>query len=505
MGELRAGAAHDGAGDAGARSPGAPDPHLARDLVALRRLVDEGRLVDGRGLLGIEIEFHLIDALGAPARRNTDVLTALEDDTHDLQPELAQFNIELNLPPVPLDRAPLATTRARIDAAVASIAAVDPPMTALAIGVLPTLRARDLDIAAISERPRYHALNASIMAARGGAFDVHIDGQAGQDALQLRCTTILLEAAATSLQIHLDLPADGLVAAWNTAQAIAAIQVALGANAPLLLGHALWHETRIPLFEQVIDVRGPADTRLGTPPRVWFGARWIHHPAELFEENVAHFGSLLAHTPAPDDPDTVTHPDDASLAALVLHNGTVWRWNRPVFSLIDGRPNLRLENRVLAAPPTSVDATADIALFLGLVAGLRERADRLTTSMPFGVAERNFRRAARAGIGASIEWPTANGLRTVPVAALVRDELCDVARAGLSSLGVPESEASAALEIIAARATNRRNGATWQLAAFAHERTVNGAVEASRRVVQRYRELQAGSRPVHDWPVPGAR
>lgn len=505
MGELHAGAARKGAGDAGASSPHAPDAHLARDLVALRRLVDEGRLVDGRGLLGIEIEFHLIDALGAPARRNADVLAALEAGPHDLQPELAQFNIELNLPPVPLDSAPLATTRACIDAAVAAIAAVDPPMTALAIGVLPTLSARDLDLAAISERPRYHALNAGIMAARSGAFDVHIDGRDDQDALQLRCTTILLEAAATSLQIHLDLPAEGLVAAWNTAQAVAAIQVALGANAPLLLGHALWHETRIPLFEQVIDVRDPADAHLGTPPRVWFGSRWIDHPAALFEENVAHFGPLLAHTPTPDDTGIVTHQDDTTLAALVLHNGTVWRWNRPVFSVIDGRPNLRLENRVLAAPPTTVDATADIALFLGLVAGLREGADRLTTSLPFGVAEQNFRRAARDGIGANIEWPGSHGLRAVPVAQLVRDELLEVAAAGLDALGVPESEASSALDVIAGRATRSRNGATWQLAAFAHERTLHGPVEASHRVVQRYRELQADGGPVHDWPVPGAR
>jgi len=273
VGRLRGGTGLDGASDTEAHDPDALDPRLAQDVVPLRSMIDEGRLVDGRGLLGVEIAFQLVDAVGAPVQRNAAVLAALEGDAHDLQPELAQFNIELNLPPVPLDRAPLATIRARIDAAVASIAAVDPPMTALAIGTLPTLTARDLDLAAISERPRYHTLNASIMAARGGAFDVHIDGQDGEDALQLHCTTILLEAAATSLQIHVDLPADGLVAAWNTAQAIAAIQVAIGANAPLLLGHALWHETRIPLFEQVVDVRSPADVQLGTPPRVWFGAR----------------------------------------------------------------------------------------------------------------------------------------------------------------------------------------------------------------------------------------
>jgi hypothetical protein len=274
--------------------------------------------------------------------------------------------------------------------------------------------------------------------------------------------------------------------------------VAITANSPYLFGHDLWDETRIPLFEQVIDDRTPAEVLAGAPPRVWFGARWIDHPADLFAENVAHFGQLLAHPPGAADGRT---RDDPALAALTLHNGTVWRWNRPVFALIDGRPTVRLENRVLAAPPSAVDATADIALFLGLVAGLRDRAD-LIAALPFEVAGQNFRRAARDGIGATIDWPSHGRLREVPVTLLVRDELLAVAADGLDALGVPRSEADPALAIIAGRAATGRNGATWQVAALTAERAAGAGDDAPRRVVQRYRALQDDGAPAHTWPIP---
>ena len=41
-----------------------------------------------------------------------------------------------------------------------------------------------------------------------------------------------------------------------------------------------------------------------------------------------------------------------SLAELRLHNGTIYRWNRPVYDVVDDVPHLRVENRVLGAGPT---------------------------------------------------------------------------------------------------------------------------------------------------------
>jgi hypothetical protein len=496
---------------------------LDSELAQLRDLIDAGRLLDGRDLVGVEVEFHLIDAEGRPSPCNAEVLHAIADGPHDVQTELARFNVELNLPPTSLRDAPLTTIGTEIDAARAAMCLAVPGTAAVTIGILPTITHGDISSSVISDRGRYHELDASIMQARGGTIDVDIDGLGagtGDERLRVATDTVLLEAAATSLQVHLDLPADGFVDAWNAAQAIAALQVAVAANAPILLGHRLWHETRIPLFEQLIDVRTPAE-RAGIdgpaiPPRVWFGARWIEHPADLFLENLTHFrrplvGRELIEGPEPEyrgtedraagaGPDGHGAPD---LDALVLHNTTVWRWNRPVYAVHAGRPSLRMENRVLSAPPTSIDGCADIALFLGLVAGLREHAQELTSELSFDDAAANFRRAARDGLGAELRWPGHSG--PVDTTALLRGGLLDVAAEGLDVLGVPSSESGPALDIIAERVGSSRNGAAWQLATLAEEEERHDRATALRRMLQRYRDLQQEGMPVHRWPSPSSR
>jgi gamma-glutamyl:cysteine ligase YbdK (ATP-grasp superfamily) len=480
---------------------------LDDELTLLTELIDEGRLTDGAGLVGVELELHLIDADGRPSRRNDAVLEGLARTPYDVQSELARFNVEVNLPPVALDREPLETIRRDLDQARVAASAVVPGTTAVSIGTLPTLGRGDVGTDAISQRGRYHELDSHIMAARGGTIDLDIDGRdAGGEQLQVALPSIALEAAATSLQVHLDLPADGFPAAWNIAQAIAAVQVAVAANAPLLLGRRLWHETRVPLFEQLIDVRrsDQRDPRSPSalPPRVWFGERWITHPADLFEENLRYFRAALVEDHAAGDLDTDPEaaPADIRLASLVLHNGTVWRWNRPVYAAIDGRPTLRIENRVLSASPSAIDAAADAALFIGLVAGLREEVDALTARMPFEDAEHNFRAAARHGLAAPLRWPGVSG----PTSAgeLLADHLIEVAADGLARLGVPGTEAGGALDVIAARASEGRNGATWQLATLAHEELAHDRRTALERMLLRYRDLQAEGEPVHRWPWP---
>lgn len=474
---------------------------LDDELGRLRDVVDGGRLADGSGLVGVEVEFHLIDELGRPASRNDAVLTAAADGPFDLQTELGRFNVELNLPPVALTAEPLAAIRRGIDGAQALLSDVVADTSAVTIGTLPTLAHDDVGTEAISARGRYHELDANIMAARDGAIELDIDGTgACGDRLQVTVHSVLLEAAATSLQVHLDLPSDGFVPAWNVAQAIAALQVAVSANSPLLLGRALWHETRIPLFEQLIDIRTATerDPTVGTPlpPRVWFGDRWIDHPADLFAENLARFRRPLI------DGDVAEDEDPLALSALRLHNGTVWRWNRPVYAVHAGRPTLRIENRVLSASPTSVDATADLALFVGLIAGLRDDVARLTSALPFADAAANFRDAARHGFGARMRWPGVGG--DTRACDLLADGLIEIASAGLDAVGVAGSASGPALDVIAGRVSEGRNGATWQLATLAEEEERHDRATALHRMLLRYRDLQAEGEPVHRWPFPRA-
>jgi len=470
------------------------------ELARLRDIIDGGRLADGRGLVGVEVEFQLIDDTGRPAARNDAVLAAIADGPHDLQTELGRFNVELNLPPVALDAAPLTSISRGIDDARIALSSAVADTSAVTIGTLPTLGHDDVGASIISARGRYHELDANIMAARDGAIDIDIDGtDACGDRLEVTVHSVVLEAAATSLQIHLDLPADGLVPAWNVAQAVAALQVAVSANSPLLLGRALWHETRIPLFEQLIDIRSPTErdptVNGAIPPRVWFGDRWITHPADPFAENLARFRRPLIDSHASED-------DALALSALTVHNSTVWRWNRPVYAVIGGRPTLRIENRVLSAPPSSADGAADVALFAGLVAGLRDDADGLTARMPFTDAAANFRAAARHGLGARLRWPGITG--GALACDLLADGLIEVASDGLDALGVAGSESGPALDVIAGRASEGRNGTTWQLATLAYEEQRHDRATALHRMLLRYRDLQAEGGPVHRWPVPSA-
>jgi hypothetical protein len=434
------------------------------------------------------------------------VLAGLADGPFELQSELARFNLEVNLPPVALDDSPLSTIRDQLESARRAASSVAAGTTAVSIGTLPTIEACDITPEAISDRGRYHELDEHIVAARGGAIRLDIDGRdAGGERLEVALGSIALEAAATSLQVHLDLPADGLPAAWNVAQAIAAVQIAVAANSPILLGRTLWHETRVPLFEQLIDVRTTDERARGEqPPRVWFGERWISHPAELFAENLAHFrASLVAATP-----DRAPRADSDALSALVLHNGTVWRWNRPVYAAPrsdpgghrNGSPTLRIENRVLSAPPTARDAAADAALFIGLVAGLRDDVEALTSQLSFADAETNFRSAARHGLAAPLRWPGADS--AVTAGELLADRLIEIASDGLASLGVAGHESGPALDIIAARASEGRNGATWQLATLHEEELHHDRRTALQRMLLRYRDLQAEGEPIHHWPWP---
>ena len=240
------------------------------------------------------------------------------------------------------------------------------------------------------------------------------------------------EAACTSTQFHVQTSPDSFAEYWNASQAICAIQLALGANSPYLLGKELWRETRIPLFEQSTDTRAEELKAQGVRPRVWFGERWINSVFDLFEENVRYFPALL---PITDDEDPLAVLEDGgtpTLSELRLHNGTIYRWNRPVYDIAGGVPHLRVENRVLAAGPTVADTVANAAFYFGLVRALAESERPLWSQMSFSAAEENFHVAAQHGIDAQIYWP---GVGQVRATELTLRRLLPLAREGLADVG----------------------------------------------------------------------
>jgi hypothetical protein len=231
---------------------------------------------------------------------------------------------------------------------------------------------------------------------------------------------------------------------------------------------------------------------------VWFGERWINSIFDLFEENVRYFPALL---PIIDDEDPLESLEEGrtpKLAELRLHNGTIYRWNRPVYDVVDGMPHLRVENRVLPAGPTVADTMANAAFYYGLVRTLAEHERPLWSQMSFSAAEENFHVAARQGIEAHLYWP---GLGQVPATELVVRRLLPMARAGLDAWGVRDEESDRLLGIIEQRCLTERNGASWFVDRF-HSRAGEGdadRLDALRTTLNEYRGHMHTNDPVHAW------
>src|SRR6188472_1771789 len=365
------------------------------------------------------------------------------------------------------------------------------------IGILPTIGEEHLNADAFSPSPRYQLLNEQIFAARGE--DLHI-AIAGVERLQTYADTIAPEAACTSVQLHQQVDPAAFPAHWNAAQAIAGPQVALGANSPFFFGKELWRETRIALFEQATDTRPEELRAQGVRPRVWFGERWITSIFDLFEENVTYFPALLPVCEEEDPVEVLARGDIPRLQELRLHNGTIYRWNRPIYDTVRGRPHLRVENRVLPAGPTVIDILANAAFYYGLIQVLTTQDRPIWSQMSFSTAEENFHTGARDGIDANVYWP---GVGEVPVTELVLRRLLPMAHEGLTNWGVAAADRDRLLGVIEQRCLKGVNGASWQAAAFhkLYEDDRLDRTDALRAMTVRYRELMHSNEPIHSWPV----
>ncbi|MFE1287276.1 glutamate--cysteine ligase [Streptomyces sp. NPDC058751] len=475
---------------------------LRQCLTGLERLLEEKRFDRPKNLMGLEIELNLAGPDGMPRMMNGQVLERIA--SRDFQTELAMFNLEVNIAPHRLggrvfDRL---AEEIRTSLAYAHRKASEVDAGIIMIGILPTLGQDDLVSSNLSEVDRYTLLNDQIVAARGEDFELDIDGV---ERLVCRTASIVPEAACTSVQLHLQVTPGMFADVWNAAQAVVAPQIAIGANSPFLFGRELWRESRPPLFLQSTDTRPPELQAQGVRPRTWFGERWVTSAYDLFEENLRFFPPLL---PICDEEDPLAVLDAGGvprLAELVLHNGTVYRWNRPVYGIADGVPHLRVENRVLPAGPTVTDVIANAAFYYGLVRALAEEQRPVWTRMSFEAAAANFDAACRYGIDARLEWPRRGrygGTAQVDAVNLVRDELLPLAAAGLDAWGVEPADRDLYLGVIEDRCRLRVNGATWQAATFhrALEKGL-GREAALAATTRRYGELMHIGDPVHTWPV----
>ncbi len=453
---------------------------LAEETRLLREWLDATPNSVEASTIGCELEAWLIDSNMNPLPLNQEFLRGTDRSTASA--ELAKFNVEFNTDPLPLVGCVFAKLEAQLQALLASAGEAARRIGAdvLLTGILATLRDEQLTTANLTESNRYRALNEQVLIARRGQpVRLMIEGN---ESLASEHHDVMLEAATTSFQLHWRIPPSLAPRYFNAMLIAAAPLLAAAANSPFLFGRDLWAETRIPLFEQAVPIGGLGGAASGPLHRVGFGSGWVRQSiAELFEENLEHFPVLLP---------SLFDVAPQQLAHLRLHNGTIWRWNRPVIGFsAAGEPHLRLEHRVLPAGPSIIDMVANAAFLFGLVE--QWAAGSFPSSMPFAAAKDNFYRAARFGLSARLLW---NGAHA-PAGTLIARELLPQAREGLERLQVDSSDADHYLSIIEQRVTRGQTGSVWQRGFMARHPGDFAALTKS------YLQLQRTGAPVHTWPL----
>ncbi len=445
----------------------------------------------GERTIGAELELFLIDGEGRPFPMNEQVRTAAHNPM--ITPELGAFSIELNTPPVALRGLSFGALRTHMKEA---IDAIDEQARArggrvVPISILPTFRAEDFSEQSITDRPRYRALAAGLRRLRKGPFKIRIEGP---EPLELTSNSVAIEGANLAFQMHLRTAPDEFARMFNAAMMLTAPVLAASGNSPTFLGHRLWAETRVALFQQAGDDRPPENGSDWRPPgRTGFGSGWVREgAAELFRESVALYEPIL-----PVCSESTKHNGrPPELPELRLHHGTVWKWNRPVYDPHDDG-HIRIELRALPSGPTLDDMLANAAALIGCMLAFAPEMDELLPSFPFALAERNFDRAAELGLEAELAWPQL-GAPPEPIRAgdlLLR--ILPRAAAALREAGVADEEVDHYLGVFEARVRSGMTGAVWQSRALvALERHGLTRAAALRDMLEHYVAQVQSGRPV---------
>ncbi len=468
---------------------------LLTDLRALEMMLAEGMIESNRRRLGAEQETVLVDDDWRPAPVNLKILDRLADK--HFTTELGRFNIEYNLDPVEAGGDCLTRIERQLRELLAKgqEASRREGARMLLTGVLPTLTQSDLTLDNMTPVARYRALNEAMARLRGDRFHLRIKGR---DELIIDHDNVMLEACTTSFQLHYQVSAEEFARLYNIAQVVAAPVLSCATNSPLLFGRQLWRETRIALFQQSVDTRGQTDSIRDVEPRVSFGRNWVRRSAlEIFQEDLARFRVLLGSRVAEDPFAVLAAGGTPDLTALRVHNSTVYRWNRPCYGISDGKPHLRIENRILPSGPSIVDEVANAALWFGLMSGAASAWGDVRERMDFAMARENFVAAARRGMGADLYW---FGGDYVPAPKLLREELLPLARQGLERLEVDAADIDRFLDVLGERVDTQRSGSQWLVSSLdsmgdcARHEGLAALVAASCH-------RQAQGEPVHTWPL----
>ena len=468
---------------------------LLKDLQALEKMLENGLIESGVRRFGCEQEMFLVDRAWRPAPVAMEVLERLDGEAFTT--ELARFNLEMNVEPMMLGGACLSALQKSIEELLdmAREAASEEGADVVLAGILPTLGKSDLTLDNISPMPRYYALNESLTRMRGRAYRLQIQGR---DELQIEHDSVMLEACNCGCQVHLQVDSTEFAPMYNAAQAMTGPVLAAAVNSPVLFGKRLWAETRIALFRQSIDTRSTSVHLREFSTRVRFGDRWVKESvAELFQEDIAQFRVLLAQETVEDPFEQLAAGDIPRLQALQLHNGTVYRWNRPCYGISEGKPHLRIECRVLPSGPTVLDEVANAAFWIGLVLGAKHEYGDITERLSFDDAKYNFLTASRQGLDAGFRWVDG---QSVTAPELILETLLPLARAGLEAY-VDRSEIDKYLGVIHDRVQSRGTGSDWMMRSLSEMEDRGSRSERMTALTAAIANRQSERKPCHEWEL----
>lgn len=470
--------------------------YLLNDIKALEYMIEKDMIEKDITRIGAEQELCLVDSTWRPAPIIMDILPKI-DDRH-FTTELAKFNLEINLDPIEFKNDCISTLESNLIKNIKKAEKVLKSHDAKVIltGILPTIRNKDLEISNMTPLDRYHALAKSLSKLRGGNFEFHISGT---DELITAHDTVMFESCNTSYQLHYQVSSEEFVDLYNWAQLISGPVLASSTNSPLLLGKRLWRETRIALFQQSIDIRRSKDHLRERSSRVSFGNRWIYDSiVDSFKEDIVRFETLLSNDLKTNSLKMLEDGKIPTLDALLVHNSTIYKWNRPCYGIYNGKPHLRIENRYLASGPTIPDQVANATFWFGLMAGMPVEYRDLPSKYEFDDAKTNFLKAARDGLDNKFRWFDD---KKHSAQDLITNILLPIARDGLKKHNINKDDISRNLEIIEERVKSGNTGSQWMIESYNNIRKTGTRDQALVATTAAIYNRQQEMKPIHKWSL----
>jgi len=468
---------------------------VLNDLQALEKMLADDLMESGVLRIGAEQEMFLIDSSFHPAPLSMQIIEAANDAR--LTTEIGQFNLEANLTPLEFKGDCLRKLETELNEIIGVVrkSAKKFGGDTVLCGILPTIQMSDLKEENLTPSPRYKELNRVLTALHGEERIVHIKGL---DELKLHLQDTFTEFCNTSFQIHLQVPNNEFARYYNWAQAITAPVLASAVNSPLLLGHRLWHESRLALFQHSTDERSAIQQERSRPARVTFGRDWIKDSIlEIFHEDVARFRIILTRELEENSLEVLRQGKIPRLQAWRMHNGTVWRWNRACYGMMNGKPSLRIEARFLPSGPTVADEMANSAFFLGLMMALPEEFGDVTKlKMSFDDAKTNFFSTARYGLKSQLTWIDG---KNYPARELILDQLLPRALDGLQMANIDSADIEKYLGILEERVFEGKTGSQWMLDSLAKMDKAAKSNVRLRTLTAAMLKHQKKGEPLHLW------